>query len=121
MSDAHEDYWAEAASCAFDECDAYAAWDGLTAEQKAAVARALCGAHESHGMAFYSPPASDRHNAIEREWKAKYNALKAEFEAYQGDAETAVKLALGQHRDASVSIGKHGEVKRFGGRITVIQ
>lgn len=117
----HVDYWEETLSCAFDEAGIYDAWSGLTSEQRREIAEGCHGAHENYGMAFYSPPSSDRYNQIEREWKAKYEALKREFETYRGDAETAVKQALNQHRDAEISIGKHGEVVRYGGRRTVIQ
>lgn len=117
----HVAYWDETLSRAFDECGAYEAWKGLTDEQRQSIAEGCHGSHENYGMAFYSPPASDRYNEIEREWKAKYEALKREFDTYQGDAELAVRQALRQHRDANVSIGKHGEVLRHGGRTTVIQ
>jgi hypothetical protein len=72
-------------------------------------------------MAFYSPPASDRLDAIESEWRAKYNRLAAEFEKYQNNAETAVKRALRQYSDTQVSIGEYGEVFRHGGRTEQIQ
>jgi hypothetical protein len=121
MSDAHTEYWAECVSCAFEDCGAWETWTALTAEQKADIAKALQGAHECHGMAFYSPPASDRLNAIESEWRAKYEKLEREFESYRNDAETAVKVALRQYSDARVSIGKHGEVLRHGGRTEQIQ
>ena len=72
-------------------------------------------------MAFYSPPASDRLSDIEREWKAKNAALQREFDAYRGNAETAVRKALKQYDDANVSIGEHGEVFKHGGRTVQIQ
>lgn len=121
MSDAHIDYWSEAASCAFDEAGAFPAWDGLTSDQKTQIAEGLAGAHECHGMSFYQPPPSDRLADIERDLKAKYAALEREFEAYRGNAETAVKQALRQYSDAQVSIGRDGEVLRHGGRTERIQ
>lgn len=118
---AYTDYWAEALSCSFDEAGCQEAWSALTDAQRKDIAEGIEGAHEHHGMAFYSPPASDRYAEIEREWKAKYEALKREFEVYQGNAETAVRIALRQHRDARLSIGEHGEVRKHDGRSDRIQ
>lgn len=110
------DYWKECISIAADECGLC-----LTDEQLDYLAGSAEAGHEHYGMAFYSPPASDRYNEIEREWKAKYQSLQNEFERYRGNAEIAVKRALRQHRDANVSIGEYGEVTRHDGRSTVIQ
>lgn len=110
------DYWGECVSIAANEIGLV-----LTAEQLTALADSVSAGHEHYGMAFYSPPASDRYNEIERKWEAKYNALKLEYEKYQGNAETAVKRALRQFSDASVSIGERGEVYRHGGRTEQIQ
>jgi len=110
------DYWKECISIAAEECELT-----LTDEQLEYIAGAAEGGHECYGMAFYSPPASDRYNDIEREWKEKYNRLQAEFDKYRGNAETAVKKALRQYHDATVSIGAHGEVLRHDGRTTIIQ
>ncbi len=115
MSYTRTDYYAEGLSESFDEHGIVA-----TPEQIRAVAENVELYVEHQGMAFYSPPASDRLNDIEREWKAKYEALRKEFEAYQGNAETAVKKALRQHSDANVSIGRYGEVHRHDGRTTQI-
>ncbi len=79
------------------------------------------GAHENYGMAFYSPPSSDRYNEIEREWKAKVEALEKDAERYRNNAERAIKEALRQPSDALVSIGEYGEVFRHGGRTDQIQ
>lgn len=116
MSQSKNDYYAEGLAESFDE-------HGITAtpEQIAAVAADVAGYAENVGMAFYTPPPSDRYNAIEREWKAKYEALQREFDAYRGNAETAVKKALRQYDDANVSIGQYGEVYRHGGRTEQIQ
>lgn len=116
MSYGKTDYYAEYLSEAFEECGIQA-----TAEQAAEVAKGLLIAIEHQGMAFNEPPASDRLNDIEREWKAKYQALQKEFDEYTRNAETAVRRALRQHSDANVSIGKHGEVHRHDGRTTQIQ
>lgn len=110
------DYWEECISQVTDDCDLT-----LTSEQLTCIAEAVSGGHEHYGMAFYSPPDSDRYADIEREWQQKYKTLKSEFDAYRGNAEIAVKLALRQYRDANVSIGEHGEVLRHGGRTEIIQ
>lgn len=115
------DYWREAISCALDEADAFDLWSALTDDQKSQIARALEISHECHGMAFYQPPASDRISSIEGEWKAKLDKLQREFDAYRGNAETAVKVALRVHSDTAVSIGEYGEVLRHGGRTERIQ
>ena len=110
------EYWKECVSIGADECGAE-----LTDEQLDYIAGSVEGGHENYGMAFYSPPASDRLDSIEREWEAKYKALQKEFDKYVGDAETAVRIALRQHRDTKVSIGERGEVTRYGGRSEQIQ
>lgn len=115
MSYTKLDYYAECLGEAFDSAGLEA-----TREQIAAIARDVELAVEHQGMAFYEPPASDRLNEIEREWKAKYAALQNEFNKYQNNAETAVRRALRQHSDANVSIGEYGEVHRYDGRITQI-
>lgn len=110
------DYWKECISIAAGECDLT-----LTNEQLDALADSVSGGHEHYGMAFYSPPPSDRISDIENEWKRKLASLQAEFDAYRGDAETAIKRALRQDSDANVSIGKYGEVLRHSGRTEQIQ
>ncbi|RQC90028.1 hypothetical protein [Pseudomonas aeruginosa] len=116
MSYTKKDYYAECLSEAFDSAGLEA-----TREQINEIARDVELAVEHQGMAFYEPPPSDRYNEIEREWKARYEALQKEFERYTQNAETAVRRALRQHRDANVSIGKYGEVHRHDGRTTQIQ
>ena len=112
----HEDYWRECISNAAEECGAL-----LTSEQVNEIAGSVQGAHENYGMAFYSPPSSDRISTVEREGNAKLARLQAEFDAYRENAETAVKRALRQRRDANVTIEKNGEVLRWGGRVEQIQ
>jgi hypothetical protein len=116
MSYEPKDYWAE---CILDT----AAEIGLdiSKEQLDHLAEAIRISHENYGMAFYSPPSSDRLHSIENEWKAKYDRLQAEFDKYRGNAETAVKQALRQYSDANVSIGEYGEVFRHSGRTEQIQ
>lgn len=110
------DYWKECISIAAEECGLT-----LTGEQLDALASSAQAGHEHYGMAFYSPPASDRYGDIAREWKAKLDAKQAELDAYRNNAETAVKKALRQYADAQVTIGKDGEVLRHGGRTERIQ
>lgn len=113
---AQTEYWKECVSIAADECGVT-----LTPEQLSYIASSVESGHEHYGMSFYSPPSSDRYDQIEREWKQKYQALQNELDQYRTNAETAVRKALNQFHDTSVSIGKHGEVYRHGGRTERIQ
>lgn len=118
MRDAYKDYWSEAVGQALCEMGKY---DLFTSAEIDELGEALAISAEHQSMAFYSPPPSDRLNEIDRDWKVKYDALKAEYESYQGNAETAVRKALGQYSDTQVSIGEYGEVFRHGGRTEQIQ
>ena len=111
-----QDYWKECISIAAEECDL-----PLTPEQLDCLADAAESGHNHYGMAFYSPPASERMSEIEDGWKAKLKALQAEFDAYKGHAETAVKQALRVHQTENVSIEPYGEVLMHAGRTTRIQ
>ncbi len=113
---AQQDYWKECMAIAADECELK-----LTPEQLDYLASSAESAHDHYGMAFYSPPPSERFSEIENTWKNRIKALQAEFDAYRGNAETAVKQALRVHRDDHVSIEPHGEVLRHGGRTIRIQ
>lgn len=110
------EYYAEGLGESFEQ-------HGVTAtqEQITNIAADVLVCVEHEGMAFYTPPASERLEQIEGEWRKKYEALQREFDTYRGNAETAVKQALRQYSDASVSIGEHGEVLRHGGRTERIQ
>ena len=110
------DYWEECIAIAAEECDLK-----LTPEQLKYLAEAAEGGHEHYGMAFYSPPPSERLDEIEREWKAKLKTLQDEHERYVRNSETAIKQALRVHRDDQVTIGQYGEVFRNDGRTTRIQ
>lgn len=110
------DYWRECISIAAEECDLV-----LSDKQLACLAESAQGGHENYGMAFYSPPWTERMQEIEDGHKAKLRRLEAEFAAYRTNAETAVKKALRQYNDAQVTIGKHGEVLLHGGRTERIQ
>lgn len=110
------DYW--------KECIAEAACDcglAITEDQLNALAEAVQSGHENYGMAFYSPPSTDRISEIEREHKQKLAELERKHEKYRENAEEAVRMALRQRVDENVSIGEHGEVFRHGGRTTQIQ
>jgi len=113
---AQRDYWQECMAIAAEECGLT-----LTQEQLDCLANGAESGHEHYGMAFYSPPASERLSEIEDGYKAKLKALQAEFDAYRENAETAVKRALRVHRYDNVSIGQHGEVLRHDGRTERIQ
>lgn len=112
---AQKNYWIECVSEALEAV-------GLSAtdEQTSEIAAAIEVSHENYGMAFYSPPASDRLSSVEREWQQKYVALEQEFERYRSGAERAVRTALQQPHDASVGISSDGSVTRYDGRCTRI-
>lgn len=109
-------YWQECIAAAADECGLQISGHDLDV-----IADAVEMGHENYGMAFYSPPASDRISTIEGEWKQKLDALQREFDRYRENAEKAVGQALRQHHDASIQIGEHGDVFRYDGRTTQIQ
>lgn len=111
-----KEYWEECISQAADECDLE-----LTDDQLSCLADAASEGHECYGMAFHSPPSSERYAEIEREWERKYKDLEKTLSKYQRDAETAVKQALRVHSDANISIGEYGEVLHHSGRTTRIQ
>ena len=99
------DYWAESLAIAAEECDPPVT---LTKEQLAYMAEAMSSAHEHYGMAFYSPPPSDRINDIEREWKRKLKEAQDELEQYRGYAEKAVVRVAGLPSHAKVFIDRYG-------------
>jgi hypothetical protein len=113
---AQRNYWRECLAIAAEECNLK-----LTTEQLDYLASAAESGHEHYGMAFYSPPDSDRISDIEREWRAKLTTQQQEHERYVQNAETAVKRALRVHRDDPVTIGERGEVLRHGGSTERIQ
>jgi len=121
VNEASNDYWQEAFMLALESMDRFDIVESMTPEQLKEMGEALSGSYENYGDAFYSPPASDRINDIERHHKARFAALQREFDDYRANAETAVKQALRQPSDADVSIGKYGEVTRYGGRSERIQ
>lgn len=108
---ANSSYWQECVSNAAEECSA-----PITQEQISAIAYAVEIAHENYGMAFYTPPASDRLAVIESEAKAKLARLQDEFDAYRRGSERAIKRALNAYPDTQVTIATNGDVFRHGGR-----
>lgn len=106
-----QDYWKLCLGEAADECKL-----SLSPEQLEYLAEAAQGGHENYGMAFYSPPASDRISVIESEWKARLNAAQKEHERYTQNAESAIKKALHIYSDSVLTIGDGGEVVLHGGR-----
>jgi len=113
---AETDYWEECVAIGAEECGLE-----LTIDQLKYVAESVVGGHDNYGLAFYSPPDSERISQINKEWQDQYKALEKEFDKYRANAETAVKKALNQYDTALVSIGDHGEVFRSDGRTTRIQ
>lgn len=114
------EYWQEALEEALDGMGLSHVAEAMTREQRAELGQALAISHECYGMAFYSPPASDRIAVIEAEWKAKLKAAETEAEQYREGAEKAIKRALRQYSDTPVSITPEGEVFRHDGRTTQI-
>ena len=110
------DYWVECISEAADECGAT-----LTPEQIEAIAAAAQSSHENYGMAFYSPPSSDRFAELEREHREAMKRKDREFDQYRANAERAVSEALGVPMGTTVEIGDYGEVRRIDGRHDRIQ
>lgn len=99
------DYWSESLSNAAEECGLE-----LTKEQLEYLADAAKGSHENYGLAFYSPPASDRISDIEQEWKLKLKDAQENADKYRMNAEMALRRVLNLRSDDQVSIREHGEV-----------
>lgn len=81
------------------------------------MGKALATSQECYGMAFYTPPASDRISAIERENKSALTEIEARFDAYRATSEDVVRRILRLSPDTNIGINQHGEVHRYGGRI----
>ncbi|PHM50149.1 hypothetical protein [Xenorhabdus sp. KK7.4] len=103
------EYWQECISCGADDCGLV-----LTDEQLLSLAKTVSNGHGYYGMAFYSPPDSDRYAEIEREWKSKLNKLQSEFNSYKINAENTMKKAL--NIDADITIEPGGKVSCFSER-----
>ena len=85
---AEDDYWSECIADAAESCGLE-----LTAEQRKCLVESVQAAHENYGMAFYSPPSSDRLDSINSEWEAKFRRLQAEFDA---DKERRIQWAINE-------------------------
>lgn len=105
------EYWEECIACAAD-----GGGFTLTEEQIKCLAEACEGAHDNYGMAFYSPPPSDRIAVITREKDHAIAAIKTENEINKRRAERAVIKALGLYEDSNISIEEDGEVYVHDGR-----
>lgn len=108
-------YYQEAFEIAMEEAGCWNLVEQMTAEQRAEIGEGIAGSVECEGMAFYTPPASDRISEIEREKDARYRRLETEFERYRETAEGHVKRILRVHRDDPVTIQSDG-IYRHGGR-----
>ena len=109
-------YWQEAVELACGH-----AGIALTSEQAESIGEAISISHDNYGQAFYSPPSSDFADREEREWKRKYDTLKAEFDRYISNAEEAVRKKFRLRESDAVSIGEYGSVFTHGGRTTQLQ
>ena len=111
------EYWKECLATVTEEIPLVLLDDELTA-----LAKAASSGHECYGMAFYSPPSSDRYAQIDRDWQAKYAALEKEFAEYRHGAEKAMRRALPDalYPDATISITKDGKVYSHDGRTHLI-
>ena len=72
----------------------------FTPKQRSSPCLRNGSAHEHYGMAFYSPPPSDRISDIEREWEAKAQRSSGRVEQYRGYAEKVVIRAANLPSDA---------------------
>lgn len=116
MTQSTTEYWREAVGQSADENGIV-----LTTEQINAIAADMESAHENYGMAFYSPPPSDRISVIESECAAKIKRIESERDEERENVRVALCRALRQHSDARLSVGEYGEVLRHDGRTERIQ
>lgn len=116
MSDARAEYWREAVMMAFEGAGLWDAIKDIPMEKLMQVGEALEVSAEHQGMAFYSPPASDRIADIEREWKGKIARLQAEHDRYVETTGKTLGRILRQHSDTPVFMTENGNVYRSGGR-----
>ncbi len=101
------DYWLECVASAAEECGLK-----MSPEQLKHIASVVESGHENYHIAFYSPPPGEYMASLEDKWKAKLEALQAEFDAYRNNSETAVKRALNLSSNANIAIGRYGIVTR---------
>jgi hypothetical protein len=79
MTEQQQNYWDECLSDAFEGVEAYHLFGQLTEEQRKSIAYDLEMVREHYGMAFYSPPNSDRYEDIKNEYEKKYKELEREY------------------------------------------
>ncbi len=84
-------YWEECVAEAAHECGVV-----LTKEQLESIASSVQSSHDNYGMAFYSPPSSDRFLEIEREHKKEIKRMedehRRELDSYKEQAEDTIRL-----------------------------
>ncbi|ARK07460.1 hypothetical protein LAV_00060 [Sphingobium phage Lacusarx] len=114
------DYYQECFEISMEEAGCWHLVEQMTKEQRQEVGEGIAGGVENEGMAFYTPPSSDRYNQIERDWKAKYDRLQAEFDRYRETSGKTLGRILRQHSDTHVFMDDDGSVYRSGGRTTQI-
>ena len=111
MTTVERRYWSDCISEAAADCGL-----AMTEQQRDALSKAVEGAHEQYGMAFYSPPPSDLRNDMERKWTAKFTKQQDEMERLAVNAQNAIKRAMGFNAEEHITIGEDGEVFRINGR-----
>jgi len=116
MTDAHAEYWREAVMMAFEDSGLWDAIKDIPMDKLMEVGATLSVSAEHQGEAFYTPPASDRINSIEREWKAKFERLQAEHDSYVETAGKTIGRILRQDSGDHVFMSANGDVYRSGGR-----
>lgn len=113
-------YYQEAFELAMDAAGCWHLVEQMTLEQREAVGQGIAGSVENEGLAIYRPPASDRINAIEREWQQRLDDERDRTEAARVGAEKAVRSLLRIPRDIPITVTDGGEVYRSDGRTTRI-
>lgn len=106
MSDKRVDYWMECIAEAAQECDA-----DLTESQLECIAESVAMGHECYGMAFYTPPPSDRIAEVEREWKKKYDKLKKRFDDFMERYDKGIRNLAGLRKGAHYDVHEDGEIE----------
>jgi hypothetical protein len=101
-------YWNERVATAAEECRAK-----LTKEQIEFIAGAVQSGHENYVQSFYSPPASDRIEVIERECQAKIKAAQAKNDQIRSDF--IKNVCMRRHCDP-MDVTLEG-----GGRVTILR
>lgn len=111
----YEKYWEETLSEAFEGAGAYELYSQLTPEQRESIAKSLRISEECKSLAFYTPPASDRYNEIEREYKAKIKALEEQSRKQYEQLTNALGSVL-KLDPAKLSLNRDGGIDYTCGR-----